>query len=150
MTRVRAPKHHPPQVWLAIASAGGVGSLLRYLITAGGGWGPIVVANALGCAVLGVLVARGRATPALAVGFCGGLTTFSGVAAQASGLARGDHLAMAGTDLSGAAAHGLVAGLLLLAFNAAVGLAAFTLARRTGGVPGAGAAPAPAPRDATP
>jgi fluoride ion exporter CrcB/FEX len=158
MNRPRAASHHAPRVWIGIAAAGGAGSLMRYLVTAGGGWGPIVIANVLGCAILGVLVARGRATPALAVGLCGGLTTFSGVAAQASQAARGDQVAIAGTGASHLVMHGLAPALLLLAVNAVAGLAAFAAARRAGGGPRAtstpphtdSAAPVAAPLDVMP
>lgn len=129
MPRIRPLKHHPPAVWAAIAGAGAGGSLLRYALTTGGGWLAIALANALGCAALGALVARGRATPALAIGFCGGLTTFSGVVAQALVAARGDGVGAvsAGGDFAARLFPGAV---LLLVLNALVGLAAFLAARR--------------------
>ncbi|MDO9355620.1 MAG: CrcB family protein [Solirubrobacteraceae bacterium] len=129
MPRFRPLKHHSAEVWASIAAAGAAGSLLRYVISAEGGWGTIVLANVFGCAVLGVLVARGRVTPALAVGFCGGLTTFSGVCAQALAAAQGHPVGALSVD-GGLVARLLPGALVLLAVNGVAGLLAFVVARR--------------------
>jgi fluoride ion exporter CrcB/FEX len=144
MPRFHPLKHHSPAVWGSIAAAGAAGSLLRYAITAEGGWATIVVANVVGCAVLGGLVARGRITPALAVGFCGGLTTFSGVSAQALTAAQGHGIGALSLE-GGLVARLLPGALLLLAINAIAGLVAFVVIRRLlrpGNTPPPTAAPA--------
>jgi CrcB protein len=76
-------------VYLAIAAGGALGALARYGLgelarvwRALPGWGAIIVANLLGCLLIGLgskllpgaaELARG----ALLLGFCGALTTFS-------------------------------------------------------------------------
>ncbi len=140
MARFRPLSHHSLGVWVAIASFGALGSVLRYAITADGGWGAVVLANVLGCGVLGVLVARGRATPALGVGFCGGLTTFSGVAAQALTAAQGDAIGAAST--AGDFALRLAPGAgLMLAVNGILGLVAFLAGRHLSGPRSSGRLP---------
>lgn len=152
MARSRPSVHHSPGAWAAIAGAGAAGSLLRYAATADGGWAGVVLANALGCAVLGALLARGRATPSAAIGFCGGLTTFSGVAAQAMFAAQGHGVGAlsAGGDVAAGLLPGAAA---LLALNALAGFVAFRLARGLGGAvedPAGGARAGGKPTGATP
>lgn len=76
-------------VWVGLG--GFLGGMLRVLLewtaTALGvtsAWPPTLVANVLGCLVIGWLVGRflgrpdsGKTEPFLIIGFCGGLTTFS-------------------------------------------------------------------------
>lgn len=78
-------------VCLSVGIGGFCGSVLRFLIQAGGfklfhhGWFGTLVANSIGCFILGFLIASaGRIewlTPTqrlcLTTGFCGGLTTLS-------------------------------------------------------------------------
>lgn len=86
----------------AVAVAGALGSVLRYLITIGLAALPngnsllgTTVANVLGCAAIGALLAYGavegnlseRTALAIRVGFLGGLTTFSSFAAESAMLA---------------------------------------------------------------
>lgn len=73
---------------LAVVLAGGcAGGLLRYALTAAPGG--LLLANGLGALVLGALLVltadRGRwwLRPAVGTGFCGALTTMSGVAVLA-------------------------------------------------------------------
>ncbi|MGB7346550.1 MAG: CrcB family protein [Pirellulaceae bacterium] len=91
--------------WLnlaAIALAGGLGSVCRYVLTiaaaaipGGSGMLGTTIANVIGCAGIGALLAYGavegnlsdRMSLAIRVGFLGGLTTFSTFAAESAGLA---------------------------------------------------------------
>lgn len=90
--------------WLniaAVAIGGGLGSVCRYALTlasaaipGGSGMLGTTIANVLGCAAIGALLAYGavdgnlseRAALAIRVGFLGGLTTFSSFAAESAGL----------------------------------------------------------------
>ena len=117
---------------LLVALGGALGSVLRYLLAlllngpgAGAGlapWGTLA-ANALGCALMGALVAR---APGLApqqglllgTGFCGGLTTFSTLQAEA-------------WLLSGGGATP-ARGLLYVCLSVVVGLVAFALGWQLG------------------
>ncbi len=71
-------------IWLGVAAAGGIGSVLRVLITGtidrrlGPRWGTHAV-NILGTVLLAILVRAGDADMVflLGVGLAGGLTTFS-------------------------------------------------------------------------
>jgi CrcB protein len=77
------------KAFLMILLGGGLGSYLRYLIyitlnTEQIRWIPTLVANLLGCAILGILfglkehgLASTNAYLLLGFGFCGGFTTFS-------------------------------------------------------------------------
>lgn len=82
------------------------GGFARYALSARP-WG-VFAANLLGCFIIGLCHARGLATEhrlLLMTGFCGALTTLSGLVLEASGLAllRGA-LYAAGTLLAGFAA----------------------------------------------
>ena len=85
------PLPRPTAAAVAVAAGGVVGASVRWALATTlphpGGWPwPTLAANVVGCLVLGVIAARlpflsPRATvvvrDGLAVGFCGGLTTFS-------------------------------------------------------------------------
>lgn len=119
--------------WLQIALAGSVAALLRSVIVDGGGWLTLLTANTVGCLLFGVLVACGRATPALAGGFCGSLTTFSGVMLQARSAAAGIPLGATAVGGSFALPTGAPGVVTLLTLTVASGLAAFLAGRRLGG-----------------
>lgn len=103
-------------LWLAVASGGAVGAVLRGLIfRAVERWSPIeaggplaefgtarstLMVNMMGSLMLGLVVARlpnptvGASDPVLAfwvTGLCGAVTTFSALCADAIGLARRGH-----------------------------------------------------------
>ena len=116
-----------PGTAVAIAIGGVFGAIVRFAIGEFAGdtddwpWAVFVV-NIVGCAALGWLVARraflaDRVFAAAAIGFCGGLTTFSAFAVDLAVMARADWL-------------GLFAGYLLLSF--ACGLVAYTAGRCIG------------------
>lgn len=113
---------------LAVAVGAVVGSLLRWAGRGIGGdpplgtwhWGTFL-ANVAGCVLLGFVVARAaHLDPAVragvAVGFCGGLTTFSGLAVEVAALLDAGRVAVAVTAL---------------VTSAAVGTAGFEIARRS-------------------
>lgn len=97
---------------LAILIAGGLGSVLRYLLAHFAGklpWG-ILIANTAGSIVIGfaftltqkystVGIFGAVVASILAIGFAGGLTTFSSWAAQTAGLAKSSKLKLAATNL---------------------------------------------------
>lgn len=97
---------------LAVLIAGGLGSVLRYLLSSFSGklpWG-ILIANIAGSIVIGFAfnltnafgtfgVAGAVVATILATGFAGGLTTFSSWAAQTAGLAKGVSLRSALANL---------------------------------------------------
>ena len=109
-----------------VAAGGAVGASIRWALleaTAdpdGGVAGPLLLANVVGCAFLGLLVGRGVAgSPRLllGVGLCGGLTTFSTFAVEVAHALRIE-------DLSGAVGYTVL--------SVVGGLGAFALGRRTG------------------
>lgn len=109
-----------------VAAGGAVGAAVRWALVEatagpdGGIAGPVLLANVVGCAVLGLLVGRGVAgRPRLlfGVGLCGGLTTFSTFAVEVAGALRNE-------DLSGAVGYTVL--------SVVGGLGAFVLGRRTG------------------
>ncbi len=77
------------RTWLLLAFGGTLGAASRWAIGELG-WSTVVtliLVNTVGALLLGVLVARRqpahhRARLAIGVGFCGGLTTFSGLAVE--------------------------------------------------------------------
>lgn len=96
---------------LAVAGGGALGSVARYLITLSSAALPggssmlgTTIVNVLGCAAIGALsqytladgILSERLRLALQVGFLGGLTTFSTLAAESSGLAASGRVPMAG------------------------------------------------------
>jgi CrcB protein len=114
---------------LAIASGGAAGASLRWLVLTvtdpGSFPWPVLVLNVAGSLLVGVLLAEQRARPderpwlhdSVALGFCGGLTTFSTFAVEVVELVRDDRaaagaayvaLSVAGAIV--AAAIGLLAG----------------------------------------
>lgn len=89
-----------------VALAGGAGAVLRWAVAARLRHG-LTVVNVVGSFVLGLAVAStapGTARTVVAVGLCGGLTTFSGVALDRRLLARNVAASLA------AAAVGLAVG----------------------------------------
>lgn len=111
---------------LAIAFAGAIGSVLRYLLgRAAQAWMPVgfpigtLVVNVLGCLFVGVLARyflNDETAPvlraALVVGFCGGFTTFSTFSLETFGL-------YAAGDWQKAAAYVIASTVLCLAGTAA-------------------------------
>ena len=102
--------------YLAILAGGALGSLARALLWAPGpGWvTSSIVANGLACLAIGWLHAlagtvSARALLFGAVGFCGGLSTFSAFAADVAGLARSGRWAQAVVAPGVEIALGLVA-----------------------------------------
>ncbi|MFT7516796.1 MAG: CrcB protein [Myxococcota bacterium] len=109
---------------LLIAVAGALGTLLRFAIlqatsswnTAGFAWGTLL-ANALGCLLIGVVLGVGKEREilsptlmnALTIGFLGALTTFSTFTADTALLWRADQMLAA----LGYAVANLVAGFAL-------------------------------------
>ncbi len=92
---------------LSVAGGGALGSVARYLITIASAGIPggssllgTTIANLLGCAAIGAFsqyslaegVVSERARLAIQVGFLGGLTTFSTLAAESSSLATAGRL----------------------------------------------------------
>lgn len=89
-------------ILIVVLIAGGLGSVIRYLLASFAGklpWG-ILIANVAGSAVIGFAFVMSTAyatfgifgavvATILATGFAGGLTTFSSWAAQTAGLAKG-------------------------------------------------------------
>ncbi len=106
---------------LAVAAGGAIGSVARYGLSVWGvsletrmPWGT-VVANVLGCLVMGVVmyfvVARGTMPDGLrlflAVGLLGGLTTFSTYSYEGLALLRQGHAGAAGLYVVGSVVVGL-------------------------------------------
>jgi fluoride exporter len=106
-----------PRTALAIAIGGTCGAILRFAIgesfadTDGWPWA-VFIANIVGCAALGWLVARrahvsDRIFAASALGFCGALTTFSAFAVDLAVMARSDRLGLFAGYLSASFACGV-------------------------------------------
>jgi CrcB protein len=113
---------------LLVGSGGAAGATLRWALLDLGGdsFRPVLLAvNVLGCLVLGVAIAReGPAGTsghrwlhdALAVGFCGGLTTFSTLAVEVAELGRDGQAGFAAWYLGTSVVLGLAAVLFGAAF----------------------------------
>ena len=111
---------------LALVSVGGaIGAVSRWsLVEAtaapdGGVAGPVLLANLIGCALLGVLTGRGSRPSTrllLGAGFCGGLTTFSTFAVEVADALRSG-------DTSGGIGYALL--------SVVCGLGVFGIGRRT-------------------
>lgn len=113
-----------PQMLLAVAAGGALGSMGRYavgvmmgrLLGAGYPWGTLTV-NILGSFVMGLLieaaalrgVMSGEARAFVFVGVLGGFTTFSSFSLDVVTLVRGDHLVAAGAYLAATVAVGVLA-----------------------------------------
>jgi len=115
-----------PRDMALVAAGGAVGASIRWALveaTAGPDGsvaGPVLLANVVGCAFLGLLVGRGVAgSPRLllGVGLCGGLTTFSTFAVEVARALRIE-------DLSSAVGYTVL--------SVVGSLGAFALGRRTG------------------
>ena len=105
--------------WIAVFAGGTLGSLLRaWLWAPGAAWTTgSLVANAAACFVIGLLHSRratlsGNAFAFGAIGFCGGLSTFSAFAADLGELVRGGRWADAAAAASLEVLVGLAAVLL--------------------------------------
>ncbi len=124
--------HHGPGPMIAIALGGALGTLARYGVeravvtgSAGFPWATLIV-NVVGSFVLGLVVTLAVERwpgdrilrPLVAVGFCGGFTTFSTFAVEIDQHVRGGHVGTAATY----AVASLLAGL-------GAALAGMTLAR---------------------
>jgi len=120
----------PPRDLFVVAFGGAVGASARWALleaTAGpdgGSAGPVLLANLVGCGLLGLLVgaaqgrSKGRTTHLLVgAGFCGGLTTFSTFAVEVAA-------ALRDADPSGAIGYTVL--------SVAGGLTAFLLGRSIG------------------
>jgi len=120
----------PTRDLLLVAVGGAVGASARWGLlestvgSDGGRAGPILLANLVGCGLLGLLVGAartrgvGRTTRLLVgAGFCGGLTTFSTFAVEVAA-------ALRDADPSGAVGYTVL--------SVAGGLAAFLLGRSIG------------------
>lgn len=85
-----------PRLPIVVAAAGVLGATSRWAVgeLIQPGWlpWPTLLVNAVGCAIVGASVATWRRRPAVALtaGFCGGLTTMSGLAVELANLARDD------------------------------------------------------------
>ena len=114
---------------LSIAIGGTAGAGLRWAVMTSFDAGlfpwPVLMLNVAGSALLGVLLAEEWDHPAArlalhdagAIGFCGGLTTFSTFAVEVVDLARSGHVLVAGVYSAASVAAALVAvvgGALLL------------------------------------
>ena len=111
-----------------IAAGGAVGATLRWTVLqlSEGSFRPALLAvNVVGCAVLGAAVARegpiGTSRhrwlhDALAVGFCGGLTTFSTLAVEVAELGRDGRAGFAAWYLGASVVLGIAAVLFGAAF----------------------------------
>lgn len=94
---------------IAVAAGGVVGAAARWAVLtswepAGFPW-PVFIVNVVGSVLLGVLLAEGSVRPARrlllhdagAIGFCGGLTTFSTFSVEVVDLVRDGDTALAAT-----------------------------------------------------
>jgi fluoride exporter len=136
-TRVAPVAPSPPLLRVAAVGLGGaLGTLLRYGLGRAMVGGPTsfpwatLVANLVGAALIGVTITlateqlphRPHLRPFLAVGFCGGLTTFSTLMVQTVQLGRHDRLGLAIVNLAVTVVAGLaVAGLTVAATRRAIG-----------------------------
>lgn len=99
---------------LLIGIGGAVGATIRWaigeLVDDGGfPWATFLV-NLLGCALLGAvtyLAVSKSVTSAVAIGFCGGLTTFSTFAVEVVQLGKADDVLIAGLYIAASVAAGL-------------------------------------------
>jgi CrcB protein len=109
---------------MAIAVGGALGAGARWAVlalwpVAGGFPWPVFAVNAVGCALLGVVLAEEwthpRARLALhdgaGIGFCGGLTTFSTVAVEVAAFGRDDRLGLGVVYLAASVVVGVAAAL---------------------------------------
>ena len=106
-----------------VGAGGALGAVLRWALLEGGGTSlrpALLVANVLGCFVVGAALAagaspsatRGRRTllrDGVGIGFCGGLTTFSTLAVEVAELGRDGRAALGAGYLALSVALGLVA-----------------------------------------
>ncbi len=79
-----------------------------------------IVANTVGCALLAAIVSSPRSIPmtdALAIGFCGGLTTFSTLAVESVELADDGRTALAAVYVGASLGAGLTAFLVVRALG---------------------------------
>lgn len=108
---------------IAIAGGGAAGAGLRWAVVTSVDPGrfpwPVFVLNVVGSVLLGALLAEEHRRPSArlllhdagAIGFCGGLTTFSTFSVEVVGLLRDGH-ALMGTAYAGGSVAAAIAGVL--------------------------------------
>ena len=116
----------PPRDLALVAAGGAIGAAARWVMleattgTGDGPAGPVLLANLVGCGLLGLLLGRGVGSSTrllVGAGFCGGLTTFSTFAVEVAE-------ALRGSDVAGAIGYTVL--------SVVGGLATFLLGRTTG------------------
>jgi len=115
--RGRLPRLPPHLAAVAVGAA--AGGAARHALSARRSPWAVVAINVAGCGLLGGFSASSRLAagppalgPALTVGFCGGLTTFSTYVLGAGGLGGGERLAYLAASNGGGGVAAVLAGML--------------------------------------